>query len=72
MLASFGCEEVKVVHGEEEDQSAGRLVVPNFPDGARDEEQGPSSSGKNPRRDDGQGESRQSKEPMLSSRERGR
>ena len=53
MLAPFGYEEVKVVHVEEEDQSAGRLVVPKFPDGARDEEQGPSSSGKNPRRDDG-------------------
>ena len=37
MLAPFGCEEVKVVHGEEEDQSAVRLVVPKFPDGARDE-----------------------------------
>ena len=55
MLAPFGCEEVKVVNGEEEDQSAGRLVVPKFPDGARDEEKGPSSSGKNPRQDDGQG-----------------
>ena len=53
MLAHFGCEEVKVVHGEEEDQSAGRLVVPKFPDGARDEEQGPSSSGKDPKRYDG-------------------
>ena len=49
ILAPFGYEEVKVVHGEEEDQSAGRLVVPKFPQGARDEEQGPSSSGKNPR-----------------------
>ena len=64
MLASFGCEEVKVVHGEEEDQSAGRLVVPKFPDGVRDEEQGPSSSGENPRRDDGQEGSRRSEEPM--------
>ena len=41
MLAPFSHEEVKVVHGEEEDQSAGRLVVPKFPDGARGEEQGP-------------------------------
>ena len=64
MLAPFGCGEVKVVHGEEEDQPAGRLVVPNFPDGVRDEEQGPSSSGKNPRRDNGQGGSQQSEEPM--------
>ena len=58
MLAPFGCEEVKLNHGEEEDQSAGRLVVPKFPDGARDEEQVPSSSGKNPRRYDWQGGSR--------------
>ena len=64
MLAPFGYEEVNVVHGEEENQSAGRLVVPKFPDGARDEEQGPSSSGKNPRRDDGQDGSRRSEEPM--------
>ena len=64
MLAPFGYEEIKVVHGEEEDQSAGRLIVPKFPDGARGEEQGPSSSGKNPRRDDGQGGSRRSEEPM--------
>ena len=49
MLAPFNYDEVKVVHGEEEDQSAGRLVVPKFPNGARSEEQGPSSSGKNPR-----------------------
>ena len=64
MLAPFGCEEVKVMHGEEEDRSAGRLVVPKFPDGTRDEGQGPSSSGKNPRRDDGQGGSRRLEEPM--------
>ena len=44
MLSPFGCEEVKVVRGEEEDQSAGRLLTPKLPDGARDEEQGPSSS----------------------------
>ena len=64
MLAPFGHEEVKVVHGEEEDQSAGRLVVPKLPDGATSEEQGPSSSGRNPRRDDGQEGSRRSEEPM--------
>ena len=34
MLAPFGFEEINVVHVEEEDQSAGRLVVPKFPDGA--------------------------------------
>ena len=48
MLAPFGCEEVKVVHGEEEDRSAGRLVIPKFADGIKDEEQEPLSSGKNP------------------------
>ena len=52
------------MHGEEEDRSAGRLVVPKFPDVTRNEEQGPSSSGKNPRRDDGRGVSRRSEEPM--------
>ena len=64
MLAPFGYEEVKKVHGEEEDQPAGRLIVPKFPDGERGGEKGPSSSGKNPRRDDGQGASRRSEEPM--------
>ena len=64
MLAHFGCEKVKVVHGKEEDQSAGRLVVPQFPDGARDEKQGPSSSGKDPKRDDGQEGRRQSEKRL--------
>ena len=64
MLAPFGSEEVKVMHGEEEDQSAGTLVVPKFPEGVKDEKQGPPNSGKNPRRDDGQGGSRRSEEPM--------
>ena len=64
MLAPFGCEEVKVVHGEEEDQSAGRLAVPKFPDGAGEEEQGPSTSGKNTSRNDRQEKIRQSEEPM--------
>ena len=63
MLAPFDHEEVKVVHGEDKDQSAGRLVVPKFPDGAREEQQGHSSSGKNPRQADGQGGSRRSEEP---------
>ena len=27
-LAPFGCEEIKVVHGEEEDRSAGTLIIP--------------------------------------------
>ena len=30
-LAPFGCEEIKVVHGEEEDKSAGTLIIPKFP-----------------------------------------
>ena len=63
MLLPF-CEEVKVVHGEDEYQSAGRLVVPKFPDGARYEEQGPSSSGKDSKRDDVQEGRHQSEEPM--------
>ena len=63
VLVLFGCEKVKVMHGEEEDQSAGRLVLPKFPDGTRNEEQGPSSSGKNPKPDDEQGGSRRSEEP---------
>ena len=32
-LAPFGCEEIKVVHGEEEDRSAGALIIPKFPKG---------------------------------------
>ena len=64
MLAHFGYDEIKVVHGEEEDQSAGRLIVPKFPDVTRSEEQGPSNSGKNLERDDGQGGSRLLEEPM--------
>ena len=64
VLALFGCDEVKLMHGEEEDRSAGRLVVPKFPDGSRNEEQGLSSSGKNQKRDDEQGGNRQSEEPM--------
>ena len=64
MLAPFGYEEIKVVHGEEEDQSAGRLILSKYPDGARSEDQGPSNSGKNPERDDGQGGSRRSEEPI--------
>ena len=30
-LAPFGCEDIKRVHGEEEDKSAGILIVPKFP-----------------------------------------
>ena len=45
-LAPFGCEKVKVVHGEEEDRSAGTLLIPKFPEEADDDEKGPSSSNK--------------------------
>ena len=64
MLARFGYEEIKVTHGEEEDHSAGRLVVQKIPDGVRGDEQGPSNSGKSPRQNDGQGGSRRLEEPM--------
>ena len=64
-LAPFGCEEIKVVHGEEEDRSAGTLIIPRFPEGADNDEQGPSSSNKDMSEgDDGQGGSRQAEEPM--------
>ena len=36
-LAPFGCEEIKVVHGEEEDRSAGTLIIPKFPEGTDNE-----------------------------------
>ena len=63
-LAPFGCEEIKVVHGEE-DRSAGTLLIPNFPEEADNDEQGPSSSNKvKSEGDDGQGGSRQTEEPM--------
>ena len=59
-LAPIGCEEIKVVHGEEEDGSAGTLIIPKFPEGADTEKQGPSSSKKDTSEgDDGQGGSRQ-------------
>ena len=61
---TFGYEEVKIVYGEEEDQSAGRLIIPKFPEGARGEEQGPSNSREKSEGDDGQGGSRRSEEPM--------
>ena len=64
-LAPFGCEEIKVVHGEEEDGSAGTLIIPKFPERADNEKQGPSSSKKDMSEgDDGQGGSRQAEEPM--------
>ena len=43
-LAPFGCEEIKVVHGEEEDKSARTLLIPRFPEEADNGEKRPSSS----------------------------
>ena len=64
-LAPFGCEEIKAVHGEEEDGSAGTLIIPKFPEGTDKEKQGPSSSKKDMSEgDDGQGGSRQAEESM--------
>ena len=64
-LAPFGCEEIKVVHGEEEDKSAGILIIPKFPEWPETEKLGPSSSKKDTSEgDDGQGGSRQTEEPM--------
>ena len=63
-LAPFGYDEIKVVHGEEEDKSAGRLIIPKIPEGTKSERQGPSSSRDASGGDDGQGGSRRSEEPM--------
>ena len=64
-LAPFGCEEIKVVHREEEDGSAGTLIIPKFPEGTDSEKQGPSNSTKDMSEGvDGQGGSRQAEEPM--------
>ena len=63
-LAPFGYEEIKVVHGEKEDKSAGRLNIPKFPEGVRTEEQGPPNSKDRSEGDDGQGGSRRSEELM--------
>ena len=64
-LAPFGCEEIKVVHGEEEDKSAGTLLIPRFQEEADNDEKGPSSSNKDKSEgDDGQGGNRQTEEPM--------
>ena len=65
LLAPFGCEEIKVVHGEEEDRSAGILIIPKFSEGTDNDKQGLSSSKKDKSGgDDGQGGSRQTDEPM--------
>ena len=55
-LAPFGCEEIKAVHGEDEDRSAGTLIVTKFSEGTDNDKQGPSSSKKvMSEGDDGQG-----------------
>ena len=41
-LAPFGYEVIKVVHGEEEGESAGRLIIPKYPEVAKTEKQGSS------------------------------
>ena len=64
LLAPFGFEEVKIIYGEEEDLSVGKQVIPKFPEGARNEEQGPSNLKEKPEGDDGQVGSRPSEEPM--------
>ena len=54
-----------MVHGEEEDRSAGTLIIPKFPGGADTGKQGPSHSKRDKSEgDDGQGGSRQIEEPM--------
>ena len=54
-----------MVHGEEEDGSAGTLIIPKFLEGADTEKQGPSSSKKDTSEgDDEQVGSRQMEEPM--------
>ena len=63
-LAPFGYDEIKKVYGEVEDQSAGRLIILKFPEGARTEKQGPSISKARSEGDDEQGGSRRSEEPM--------
>ena len=64
-LAPFGCEEIKVVHGEEEDKSAGTLLIPRFQEKADNDKQGPSNSNRDKSEgDDGQGGNRQTEEPM--------
>ena len=64
-LASFGCEEIKVVYGEEEDRSAGTLIIPQFPERTENDKQGPSILKKDMSEgDDGQEGSRQTEEPM--------
>ena len=53
-----------MVHGEEEDKSAGTLIIPKLPEGTKTERQGPSNSRDTSKGDDRQGGSRRSEEPM--------
>ena len=54
-----------MVHAEEEDRSAGILIIPKFPEGTDNDKQGPSSSKTDMSEgNDGQGGSRQTEEPM--------
>ena len=70
-LAPFGCEEIKVGRGEEEDESAGILIIPKFPEWAESEKQGPSSSKKDASEGDNwQGGSRQTEESMQQGNDR--
>ena len=55
-LAPFGYEEIKIVYGEVEDQSAGSLIILKFPEGVRTEEPGSSISKDRSEGDDGQEE----------------
>ena len=63
-IVPIGCEVVKIKHGEKEDRSAGKLVVPEFPVETMNEEQGTSGSGRNEERDDDEKEDRQLEEAM--------
>ena len=52
VLTHFSFEEIRILSGEEEYRTAGRLFVTKFTDGTRNEEQGFSSSMKDQKRDD--------------------
>ena len=54
-----------MVHGEEEDESVGIMIIPKFPEWVESEKQGPSSSKQvTSEGDDGQGGNRRTVEPM--------
>ena len=63
-LAPFGCGEFVIKHGEYEDRSAGKLVVPKLQVKTTNDEQGPSESKKNEERGGEGEEHRQRKKPM--------